>query len=123
MRSIVLGLLVLALPACERGTTPSPVTTLEVKAAVDSLWAGYAHASDLRDAPAFGALFIEDATLVYSGAPTARGREGIQAFLVSLYGDIDPTGLRVQPDETRVSGSMAVQSGTFEESFFEQGRI
>jgi len=124
MRSFVLGLLVLALiPACEKGTTPSPVTTLEVKAAVDSLWAGYAHASDLRDGPAFGALFVEDATLVYSGAPTARGREAIQAFLLSRYGDIDPTGLRIEPDETRVSGRIAVQSGAFQESFLEQGRI
>ena len=118
------GILILALiPACERGTTPSPVTTLEVKAAVDSLWSGYAHASDRKDGTAFGALFVEDATLVYSGAPTARGRDAIQTFLVSLYADVDPTGLRIEPDETRVSGSMAIQSGTFEEDFLEKGRI
>jgi uncharacterized protein (TIGR02246 family) len=120
-RSLVFVLLTLAaIPACETQTMRSAVGTLEVKAAVDSLWSGYAHASDRKDAAAFGALFTEDAAYVTPGTPTVRGREAIQERLVSMYADIDPTGLRVEADETRVSGTIAIQSGTFEENFNEK---
>lgn len=122
-RSLSLALMLLAgISACQLRTTPSPVATLEVKAAIDSLWTGYAHASDSRDAAAFGALFTEDAALDYSGAPTVHGREAIQAHLASLYSAIDATGLRIVPDETKVSGPMAVQGGTFEESFLQKDK-
>jgi uncharacterized protein (TIGR02246 family) len=122
MSSLLSGLLALVLtPACARQSTPSAVLALEVKAAVDSLWTAYAHASDRKDAAAFGALFTEDATLVYSGDPTVHGREAIQSFLAALYAPVDPTGLRIEPEETRVSGSIAVQSGNFQESFLQKG--
>jgi uncharacterized protein (TIGR02246 family) len=114
------ALALLILPACTGQRAPSAIQTLEVKAAVDSLWAGYAHASDQKDAAAFGKLFTEDAVLVYSNAATAHGREQIQAFLASRYAGIDPTGLRIEPDETKVSGSVAVQSGDFQERFIEK---
>jgi len=120
MRTIIAALLALAIiPACGPQTMRSAVGTLEVKAAVDSLWSAYAHASDRKDAGAFGALFTEDAVLVSAGVPTVHGRQAIQERLVSMYADLDPTGLRVEADETRVSGTIAVQSGTFEESFNE----
>jgi len=122
MRSFLALLVILAaVPACRKETTPSAFESLSVKAVIDSLWTGYAHASDTKDAAAFGALFTEDATVTYSGVPTVHGRDAIQAFLVKLYADIDPTGLRVEPDETRVSGTLAVQSGKFQENFNEKG--
>ncbi|HKW50834.1 MAG TPA: SgcJ/EcaC family oxidoreductase [Candidatus Eisenbacteria bacterium] len=121
MRALIFALICLAvIPACGQQTMRSAVGTLEVKAAVDSLWSGYAHASDRKDAAAFGALFTEDAALVYTGVATVRGRQAVQERLVSMYADIDPTGLRVEADETRVSGTMAIQTGTFEESFNEK---
>lgn len=107
-------------PACSQQSAPSAVQSLEAKAAVDSLWAGYAHASDEKDPEGFGPLFTEDAVLDYSGVPTVRGREAIKIFLASLYVDIDPTGLRIEPDDTRVSGSTTVQSGVFMEHFIEK---
>ena len=120
MRLSVLALLVLAaVPACNLNSTRSAIGTLQVKADIDSLWTGYAHASDQRDAAAFSALFTEDARLAYSGAPTVRGREAIGTFLVSLYQKVDATGVRVMPTETRASGPLAVQDGTFEESFIQ----
>lgn len=119
---LAITLMVLTLlPACGTQSTRSAVGALEVKAAVDSLWARYAHASDRKEAAAFGALFTEDATLVCSGAPTVHGREAIQTFLISMYADVDPTGLRVEPDETRVTDSIAIQAGKLEESFIEKG--
>jgi len=123
VRSLAFALLISGfISACTPQTSQSPVSTLAVKAAIDSLWTHYAVASDQRDAAAFGALFTEDATLMYSGAPTARGREAIQTYLASLYSGIDATGLRVVPDETRVSGLFAVQGGTFEESFLKNDK-
>ena len=123
VRSLAFALLISGLfSACAPQTSRSPVTTLAIKAAIDSLWTGYAHASDRRDAAAFGALFTEDATLMYSGAPTARGREAIRTYLASLYSGIDATGLRVVPDETRVSGLFAVQGGTFEGTFLQKDK-
>ena len=123
VRSLAFALLIPGfISACSPQSSRSPVTTLAIKAAIDSLWTGYAHASDQRDAAAFGALFTEDAALLYSGAPTARGREAIHTYLASRYAGIDATGLRVVPDETRVSGLFAVQGGTFEESFLKNDK-
>jgi uncharacterized protein (TIGR02246 family) len=110
----------LSFSACTRQSAPSAVESLTAKAAVDSLWSGYAHASDEKDPEGFAKLFTDDAVVDYSGAPTARGRDAIVTFLTSLYIDIDPTGLRIEPDETRVSGSTAVQSGAFQEHFIEK---
>jgi len=123
MRSLAFALLVSGfISACAPQTSRSPVSTLAIKAAIDSLWTRYAVASDQRDPAAFGALFTEDATLMYSGAPTASGREAIQTYLASRYSDIDATGWRVVPDETRVSDLLAVQGGTFEGSFLKKDK-
>lgn len=122
LRAVALLLAIGALiPACAKQTTPSAFEALSVKASIDSLWTAYAHASDRKDADAFGAFFTEDAVLVHTGAATVRGREAIQTFLASRYADIDPTGLKVDAEETKVSGPIAVQSGTFEENFLEKG--
>ena len=111
----------LLLSACTTQEKPSAVETLGVKAAIDSLWAEYAYASDRKDAAAFGKLFTEGAVLDFSTAPTQRGRDSIQTFLARLYADLDPTGMRVEADETKVDGSLAVQSGTFQERYTEKG--
>jgi len=111
-----------AFSACSRQSAPSAVQTFSAKAAVDSLWSGYAHASDEKDPEGFARLFTEDAVVDYSGAPTVRGRDAIKMFLVSHYVDIDATGLRIEPDEIRVSGSTAIQSGDFEEHFIEKDK-
>jgi uncharacterized protein (TIGR02246 family) len=119
--ALALLLLAVLIPACSTRSMPSAAETFDAKAAVDSLWSGYARASDRKDAAAFGALFAEDATLVYSNAATVRGREAIQKFLAGLYAGIDPIGLSVTAEETRVSGHLAVQSGAFTERYFEKG--
>jgi len=74
------------------------------------------------DSTAFGALFAEDASLVFSNAPTVTGRPAIQTFLGALYGPVDVTGFRVTQEDLKISGTMAAQTGTFTESFIEQNR-
>lgn len=121
----LLGLALLlsaAFSACQMRTARPPISTLEIKADIDTLWAQYAYASDKRDAEALGALFTEDATLAYSGAPTARGRPAIQKYLASLYADRDATGLRIVPDETLAYGGITVQNGEYEERFIHKDK-
>jgi len=117
---ILLGAAVL-LASCARPGTSS-FNNLTVKGSIDSLWTRYANAADQRDSTAFGALFAEDASLVFSNAPTVTGRPAIQTFLGALYGPVDVTGFRVTQEDLKISGTMAAQTGTFTESFIEQNR-
>jgi uncharacterized protein (TIGR02246 family) len=118
MRFAALPLLILAsLPSCASNDLETALGTAKAKTSLDSLWTAYAVASDQRDPIAFEALFTEDAVLVFSGVPTARGRRAIGECLASLYSGVDATGLRVVPEEMEVSGDLAAQSGAFEESF------
>jgi len=117
----VLLLLLALVPGCGAQSTTSAVSVFEARASVDSLWAGYARAAHAKDAAAFGALFVEDATLDFSTAPTVRGRDAIQSFLLKLYEGVSTTGIRVQADETRAEGPLAVQTGSFAEGYVEKG--
>jgi uncharacterized protein (TIGR02246 family) len=118
---ILFGAAVL-LASCARPSGTSSFNNLTVKGSIDSLWTRYANAADQRDSTAFGALFTEDASLVFSNAPTVTGRPAIQTFLGALYGPVDVTGYRVTQEDLKISGTMAAQTGTFMESFIEQNR-
>jgi len=120
VRSLVFSMLALAiLTSCATNDVDSALQAAKAKASIDSLWTQYAVASDQRDSAAFANLFTDDASLVFSNAPTVRGRKAIGDFLGSLYTGVDATGFRVVPEELKASGSLAVQSGTFEEQFIE----
>lgn len=116
----VLLILLALVSGCGTQSTPSAASVFEAKAAVDSLWTSYARAAHDKDPAAFDALFTGDASLDFSSTPTTRGREAIRDFLVKLYGGVSTTGLRVQADETRAEGPLAVQTGTFAESYIEK---
>jgi uncharacterized protein (TIGR02246 family) len=116
------GLLALLLTACGKETEQTAFNALGVKASLDSLWTRYATAADKRDSTALGGLFTEDASIVFSGAPTVLGRDAIRPYLRSLYSSIDATGLRVSQEDLHVWGTVAVQNGTFEEDYLESGR-
>ncbi|HEX7077909.1 MAG TPA: nuclear transport factor 2 family protein [Candidatus Eisenbacteria bacterium] len=123
MRFLFLLLLVLAVvPSCGGNNLDTALEAAKAKSAIDSLWTRYAVASDQHDAIGFESLFIEDGTLVYDRAPTVNGRRAIGAFLDSLYRGVDATGLRIVPEDLQVSGTLAAQCGTFEESFNEAGK-
>jgi len=117
-----LAILIALIPAC--GTQQQLDTTVQaaaVRTSLDSLWAQYAVAADRRDSLGFASIFFDDATLVFSNAPTIIGRSAIEDFLVSLYTPVDVTGFRVIPDDLRVHGPLAVETGRFEEVFTEAG--
>jgi len=122
MRPLILLLAAVLLTSCARPSGTSSFNNLTVKGSIDSLWTRYATAADERDTTAFGALFSEDASLIFSSAPTVRGRASIQTFLGALYGPVDVTGLRVTQEDLKISGTMAAQTGTIQESFIEQNR-
>jgi uncharacterized protein (TIGR02246 family) len=106
--------------ACSKEEEPSAFESLGVRAAIDSLWTGYAYASDQKDSTAFASLFTEDAMIMVSGQKTVQGRDAVASFLVRLYAELDPTGFRVEPDETRVSRTLAAQTGSFQETYIER---
>lgn len=120
--ALILATVIAIVPAC--GTQQQLDTTVQaatVRVSLDSLWAQYAVAADQRDSIAFGALFFDDAVLFVSGAPTITGRAAIEEFLVALYSPVDVTALRVIPDDLRVHGPLAVETGSFEEDYTEAG--
>ena len=120
MRLLIVTCLAVCVASCtSEGGHETALQVSEVKASIDSLWTMYATASDQRDAIAFESLFMEDGVLVFSNAPTVRGRKEIGEFLAELYKPIDATGMRVVPEDLKVSGPLAAQSGTFEERFTE----
>jgi uncharacterized protein (TIGR02246 family) len=118
--ALILAILIAVVPAC--GTQQQLDTTVQaatVRASLDSVWAQYAVAADQRDSIAFGSLFHEDAVVIFSGAPTVSGRTAIEEFLVALYSPVDVTRFRVVVDDLRVHGPLAVETGTFEETYTE----
>ena len=118
MKSLA-GMLVLAaaLASCAPESGPSAVDVVTARASIDSLWTHFAEAGDRHDAEAFGRLLAEDAVIVYSKAPRAKGRTAAQEFLASRRAGADVTALRVVPDDFKVSDFMATQSGTIEEDY------
>jgi ketosteroid isomerase-like protein len=120
MRLFVALLAVALLVAACGGASRDMNQTMQaasVKSTLDTLWAQYADAADRRDSVLFGSLFVDDAALVYSSAPTMNGKPAIQQFLFTLYSGVDLTKLRVVPEDLRVDGDLAVQSGAFQEDY------
>jgi ketosteroid isomerase-like protein len=123
MRLTLPLLLVAALAAsCASDQGASPLDTATVKASADSLWTQFAAAADQHDAIGFGAIFNERSLLLFDGAPTIVGRDSIQSYLVSRYADFDATGFGIRPDELKVSGTLGVQIGSFEERGARNGK-
>ncbi|HET9952436.1 MAG TPA: nuclear transport factor 2 family protein [Candidatus Eisenbacteria bacterium] len=125
MRAVATIVLVLAAVCAASCTTQQGTGGMDIavaKQSVDSLWTGYAVAMDRHDAAAMGSLFTEDARLDLDKSPTRTGRAAVQASLDSLYRDFDATGFRVRPDDFKISGTLAVQAGEFEEDGSRPGK-
>ena len=124
MRTL-LGLVALAVALASCSATSDLDTASQAanaKAAIDTLWIHYAEAADRRDPILFESIFTEDATVVFSNAATVTGRPAVQEFLSSLYASVDVTNFRVVPEDMKVVGGLAAQSGTFQEEFTEEGQ-
>jgi uncharacterized protein (TIGR02246 family) len=115
--------LLVALASCSATSDLDTASqSASAKAAIDTLWMHYADAADRRDSILFDNLFTDDATVVFSNAPTVTGRAAVLEFLTSLYASVDVTNFRVVPEDMRVAGGMAAQSGTLDEEFTEEGK-
>ena len=124
MRPVAYAALVLAAVAAASCTTQQGTSGMDIavaKQSADSLWTGYAVAMDRHDAVGMGALFTPDARLDFD-TDSRAGRDAIQGYLDSLYANFDATGFRVRPDDFKVSGTLAVQGGTFEKDGSRAGR-
>lgn len=121
MRIAALVLFVFLIASCANESMDTAMDAAELRSTLDTLWTQYADAADRRDGVAFGHLFHEDAVLAMSGAPNQVGRPAIEAFLVSRYAAIDITAFRVVPEDLKVSGPFAAQSGGFEQDYSQGG--
>ena len=112
---LVLALVAAFAASCTTQQGTGGMDIAVAKSAADSLWTRYATASDQHDAAALGALFTDDARLTFSNAAPVTGPEAIGKFLASLYVNWDLTGFRVVPNDFKVSGTLAVQQGSYED--------
>jgi len=123
LRALALVLVAVAAASCATQQGTSAMDVAMAKSSADSLWTRYAAAADQHDRIAFGALFTEDGTLSFSGAPAVEeGRPAIEQFLDSLYAKVDMTGFRVRPYEFHVSATLAAEAGSFEEDATVDGK-
>jgi ketosteroid isomerase-like protein len=117
-----LALVLLLAVSCSRESGQTLEDVAAAKDSVDSLWTHYAQAANRHDAAAFGALFAGDAAVSFSSAPTVQGRDSVQKFLAARYTPVYTTALRIQQDEFRAGGTIAFQSGTFQQDY-NQGNL
>ena len=108
-----LGVLLLsvALAACApTETTPVRDTAADL-AAIEAGNAAWATAFNAGDLDALGAVYATDAVLYPPGSPPVTGRSAIvQAFSPMIQAGLSGA---LAPEETRVSGEMGYQIGSF----------
>lgn len=117
-----LALALLAAASCGRESGPTLEDAAAAKDAVDTLWTHFALAANAHDAAAYDSLFVENAAIVFSDAPTAHGMDAIKKALATHYAAVSTTALRIQQEEFRTGGPVAFQGGTFEEDFIQGGK-
>lgn len=119
MRSRWLLVLLLPVIACDTGARQTAVTddTLqladagEARSQIERVRSDWIAAAERDDAATVAAMYVEDAVMVGTGSPPARGRQAIQAALAQEF----PTSrnLSVESHDLTVSGDLAYDYGEF----------
>ena len=123
MRAARIAIAVLALAACAKSSTPAGDTSAaaaspgkDTTSAVDAVaklreaWVDAAHN---QDATKVAAMYTDDAVLVGSDQPLASGRAAIQSAFEKAFPIAH--GLKVNSENTDVSGDLAYDFGTYAE--------
>ena len=114
--SPIVLVLALVLAACapppQEEAAPEAPSQAEVAAALHGLVDAYVSASNAGDATALTALFTDDAVLMPGNAPTASGKEAIQAFYQSRF-DQFTLELAASQAEAEGAGEWAFARGTY----------
>ena len=126
MRSRFLLVWLLPLIACDTaarqaatGDTAQPVDEGAARAQIEQLRSNWIAAAERDDAATIAPMYVDDAVMVGSGTPPARGRDAIQQALAQGF---PLTGnLRVDSRDLTVSGDVAYDYGEFSEQFTPPG--
>jgi uncharacterized protein (TIGR02246 family) len=93
-----------------------------VSRAVDDLWARAEDGLKKGDVAALAALYSDDAMIVDPLSPTATGRAQIEANLKQMFASTKFLGMTHRRTGLEVSGNLAVENGTAEQTFQESGK-
>lgn len=73
------------------------------------------------DASAVADLFTTDARFLPAGNPTLRGRAEIEAYYADFFRQMESQRIAITPAETRASGELVYEWGTYEVTSTPQG--
>ena len=110
----VLGVLLFASFASAQGSTKA--TKAGGAATPDELRERWAAAANAKDAAGIAALYMEDALLMPSNAPTAKGRVAIQAALQGML-EQGAHDISLSKVDGGMSGSWGYEAGTYGATF------
>jgi uncharacterized protein (TIGR02246 family) len=120
MRAAGMALAAVALCACAKGGGPGANSSAAGTAASDSAAAAvakvrddWAEGSHTQNAVRVASLYSEDAVMVGSDQPLASGRSSIEAALAKAFPISH--GLKINSENTDVSGDLAYDFGTYSE--------
>ena len=77
---------------------------------LDTINAAFGEAFATQDAERLAAFYADDARLLFTGQPTIRGRDAVDATLRDMVGG-GPANLRFLTDEVIADGSLVIDIG------------
>ena len=113
MRRVCLTLVVTGLAAV--GAAAQQKAAGGDEAAIAKVRAAYNSAIQAQDAAAIAKLYAEDGTEMPPNAPAAKGRAAIEKYHKDLAQQIMIHGSTITPTDTRVSGNLACDIGTYKQ--------
>jgi uncharacterized protein (TIGR02246 family) len=108
--------IVVAVSACSPATetSGSAVSAEQDMAAIGRVRDDYMAAWKAGDAGAIVDLYTADAVLLPRNQPTVTGHDAIMQYSAGFFAQFVPDGIKLTSEETKVSGDLAMDRGTFD---------
>ena len=90
-------------------------------AAVAKVRADYEKAANAQDFAAMARLYAVDGVEMPPNGPSVKGRAAIEAYHKKMSASMTVSGLKVTPTDTRVSGDIAYDVGTYTQRIAPKG--
>jgi len=97
------------------GGAPKQKATGGDEAAIAKIRAAYNSAVQAQDAAGVAKLYAQDGTEMPPNAPAAKGRDAIEKLHKDLAQQVMIHGSTITPTDTRISGSLACEVGTYKQ--------
>jgi uncharacterized protein (TIGR02246 family) len=112
LRPLIAVALATATVSCARMSAPVPADTSKDVAAIDTVRSDYAAAYNSGDVNKLITLYASDAVMMQEHQPAVVGAENIRKALEGTMSQFT-TSLTLRAEETKVTGDMAFDRGTF----------